>query len=105
MEENKLQSSVKHAVQLILQQIVESNKHLDAIKNNKELEDSDRQAMNNFAGFHLMIMSILMHDLKDLALEHFPDAQKVVEWSESNYKHCLDNKMFNPCKCVDCDLN
>ena len=97
-----LDLSIKHVMQTIIKQIVDVNKHVAAVMENKELDEADKNATSNFANYHLMVLSILLHDLADEAAKTFPDAKAVIDWSENNYKWALDNKLFSPCSCDDC---
>lgn len=100
----KVDKSIRHAIQTILSQIVDINNHLRTQQDNKELSEGDKIATTNFANYHLMVLSILLHDLKDIAYKHFPDAKNIIDWSIQHYNFGLANKSFTPCKCEECQI-
>lgn len=100
--ENNLHKSANHAIQTIMSQIMDVHKGMAARKDMKDLDEKDLIAIDNFANYHLMVLSILLHEFKDYALERFPDAKDIVKWAEDHYRLGLANNAFTPCKCADC---
>jgi hypothetical protein len=101
--ENNFDKSVMHVIQTILSQIVDVNNHVRLQQENKELSEGDKVATTNFANYHLMVLSILLHDLEKIALDKFPDAKDIVAWSRKHYEFGLANNSFKPCKCKECE--
>lgn len=102
--QNNSDVALRHTIQTILQQMIDVNKNIENTKKNDELDEHEKNANVSFANYHLLVLSILLHDWIEKAKELFPDALPVIEWSEVNYKYGLDNNLFNPCKCNDCEV-
>lgn len=99
-----MEKAVRHVIQTILSQIVDVNNHVRAQQENKELSEGDKIATTNFSNYHLMVLSILLHDLEAFALEKFPDAKDIIAWSRAHYNFGLNNNAFKPCKCDECKV-
>src|SRR5690348_13401308 len=97
-----MDKAVSHVIQTILSQIVDVNNHVRTQQENTELAESDKIATTNFANYHLMVLSILLNDLKDIALEKFPDAKSIIDWAQQHYNFGLANNSFKPCQCETC---
>lgn len=100
---NNLDKSARHVIQTILAQIVDVNNHVRQVQDNAELADADKVANTNFANYHLMVLSILLHDLEDYALEQFPDARDIIFWAKSHYDLNFEKNMFKLCQCKECN--
>lgn len=95
-------SSLKHISQTILQQIVEINKHVADANENKEMTEEDKNKLIHFANYHLLVLSIILHDCLNVTRKEFPDAEGIVKWSEVMYQNGLDKGIFTPCRCIEC---
>lgn len=93
---------VRHVIQTLLNQIVDVNNHVRSIQDNPELEQEYKVATTSTAHYHLMVLAVLLHELKDIVLEKFPDAQPILEWSENHYNLNLEKGAIKPCKCDEC---
>jgi len=102
---DNLDRAARHVVQTILSQIVDVNNHVKAQQENKELAEADKIATTNFGNYHLMVLSILLHDLEDFALEKFPDAKDIIGWARNHYQFGLANNSFKACKCKECEAD
>lgn len=100
--DNLMDKPVRHMIQTILSQIVDVNNHVRTTQDNKELSDGDKVATTNFAHYHLMVLTILLHDVIQFARDKFPDARGIIDWAEQHYEFGLANKSFKPCACVEC---
>ncbi len=89
-------------IQTMLSQIVDVNNHTRLIQDNKELPEGDKVSQTNFANYHLLVVAILLHELKEVAHEMFPDAKGVIDWAMLHYKTNLDKGTFKPCQCKEC---
>lgn len=98
----KLEKGMSHLVQTILAQIVDVNNHVRTTQDNKEIDEQTKISLTNFANHHLLVLSILLKEVEDYALEKFPDAKGIIDWSNGHYEFGLKNKQFTPCKCKDC---
>ncbi len=94
--------AVRHIVQTILSQIVDVNNHVRTHQDNPDIEEADKISTTNFGHYHLMVLSILLHDLKDFAYEKFPDAKGIIDWAMEHYKLGLEKGSFKPCACIEC---
>lgn len=102
--DNKLEKGIRHVIQTIFSQIIDVNNHVKTQQENKELSEGDKAATANFAHYHLTVLSILLHEFEDYALEKFPDAKDIINWSRNHYNVGLTNKSFNLCKCQECKI-
>ena len=100
--DSKSYSALRHMSQTILQQMVEVNKHIAINNDNKELAQEDKDRLVGFANYHLLVLSILLNDSKEVALKEFPDASGIIQWSENLYNLSLEQKLFTTCKCKEC---
>lgn len=98
----KYDKEVHHIIQTLLAQIVDVNNHVRTTQDNKELAESDKLATTNFAHYHLMVLCVLLHELRHIAREKFPDAKGIIDWAENHYQFGLEKKSFTPCKCASC---
>lgn len=98
----KLEKGLNHLIQTILAQIVDVNNHVRTTQDNKEVDEKDKIALTNFAQHHLLVLSILLHELEDYAIKKFPDAKGIIDWAANHYQFGLNNKQFTPCKCAEC---
>ncbi len=94
--------AVRHVIQTILSQIVDVNNHVRTVQDNKEMAEGDKVATTNFAHYHTLVLSILLHDLEDVAMEKFPNAKEIIDWARSHYQLGLEKGSFKLCKCVEC---
>lgn len=99
---NNLDKPMRHAVQTILAQIVDVNNNIRKQQEDVNIDEKDKLATSNFANYHLMVLSILLHDFEEYALEKFPDAKDIIGWARNHYQFGLNNKAFTPCKCEEC---
>lgn len=97
-----LDLSVRHVIQTILKQIADVNNHLVAINSNPDALAEDKAVTTSHGNYHLLVLSILLHDLVEKAIADFPDAANIIDWSEKNYNHGLENNLFTPCSCKEC---
>lgn len=103
--ENNMEKSIRHVIQTILSQIVDVNNHVRTQQDKEDLSEGDKIAATNFGNYHLMVLSILLHDLEEFAFEKFPDAKGIIEWAQAHYNFGLDNNSFKPCKCIECKVD
>jgi hypothetical protein len=99
---SSIDKAVRHVIQTILSQIVDVNNHVRTTQENKELSEGDKIATTNFAHYHTLVLSILLHDLEDIALEKFPNAKEIIDWARSHYQLGLEKGSFKLCKCAEC---
>lgn len=102
MTQNEMKLAIKHVTETCLLQVPEIFKQIQIIKDDENLSEDSKTTFNNFANYHLMIMSILLNETMDYAKENYPDAKLLLEWIQKNYDHCLEKKFFTKCRCNFC---
>lgn len=85
-------------------QIVDINNNVAKVQADEKLNQQEKNAITNTSYYVLTILSILLHEVKDVAHIEFPDAKEIIDYAMMHYKRALDNKTFNPCQCEECKV-
>ncbi len=93
---------VRHVIQVLLKQVQDMHARTEELRNNTEIDEAQKNSAMNFYGYHMLVLSILLDQLGDKALELYPDAINLVDWAKKNYQNGVENKLITPCGCPDC---
>lgn len=104
MSEANYDKNLRHLCTTIFAQLVDMNNRVAQIQEDKEMPDSDKQALTNYGNHHTLVLAILLNDIKEFARKEFPgeNEKKIMDWAALHYSHNLKNKAFKPCQCEEC---
>lgn len=93
---------LRHLIQTLLSQIVDINNNVATVQADEKLDVKDKNAITNTSYYVLTVLSILLHEMKEIAHDRFPDAKQVIDYAMMHYKRALEGAMFKPCQCEEC---
>lgn len=102
MQSSNLENSVMHTVQTIISQVVAIHTQLKQQKENTELDDKQKAHLINFSNYHLLVLSILLHDFQDFARANFAPAKEIIDWALAFYDWGVQNGQIKLCSCEKC---